>query len=92
MSIIHLEGATLRQLLSPEGRREALAVFRRNLDTLRRTNALDETQVREWERSLQEFAGRSLCISSQESMPSSLLQTTQQDLEHGQPSQLPSPE
>lgn len=64
---ILLEGVTLEQLRSPEGRREAHAVFRRNLDTLRRTNALSESQLRECELALQEFAGRKPCTSLQES-------------------------
>jgi hypothetical protein len=41
---IHLEAVTWEQLQSPEGLKEAHAVFRRNMDKLRHTIALGEIQ------------------------------------------------
>src|SRR5882672_8483112 len=41
---IHLEAVTLEQLRSPEGLKEARAVFRRNMDKVRHTIALGESQ------------------------------------------------
>jgi hypothetical protein len=38
--IIHLEAVTLEQLQSPEGAKEARALFARNMDKLRHTIAL----------------------------------------------------
>ena len=41
---IHLEAVTWEQLRSPEGLKAARVVFRRNMDKLRHTIALGETQ------------------------------------------------